>query len=56
MQKYWTAYYIKGLWAIIEEWLNGDCQESVAQIETIILSCVRPEEGLQNKKFGETIP
>jgi AcrR family transcriptional regulator len=56
MQKYWTAYYIKGLWAIIEKWLNGDCQESVAQIETIILSCVRPEEGLQNKKFGDTIP
>jgi AcrR family transcriptional regulator len=53
MQKYWTVYYMKGIWAIIEEWLNGDCCETVEQMENIIISCVRPEDGLQNKKFGE---
>jgi AcrR family transcriptional regulator len=53
MQKYWTAYYLKGIWAIIEEWLSGDCRETVEQMEHIIISCVRPEDGLQNKKFGE---
>jgi AcrR family transcriptional regulator len=53
MQKYWTAYYMKGIWAIIEEWLSGNCCETVEQMENIIISCVRPEDGLQNKKFGE---
>jgi AcrR family transcriptional regulator len=54
MQKYLTAYYMKGIWAIIEEWLNRDCHETVAQIETIIVSCVRPDAGLQNKTFGQS--
>jgi AcrR family transcriptional regulator len=43
VQPYWTAYYINGIWAIIEEWLNGDCMETVEQIGEIIESCVRPD-------------
>jgi AcrR family transcriptional regulator len=53
MQNYYTSYYIKGIWGIIEEWLNRGCIETVEQIGGIIINCVRPEEGLQNKRFGE---
>jgi hypothetical protein len=48
VQSYWTAYYMKGIWAIIEEWLYRDCFETVEQIEKIIIKCVRPEAGLHD--------
>jgi AcrR family transcriptional regulator len=48
VQSYWTAYYMKGIWAVIEEWLYRDCIETVEQIEKIIIKCVRPEAGLQD--------
>jgi AcrR family transcriptional regulator len=53
MRSYWAAYYVNGTWAIIEQWLNRDCAEGIEQIENIIISCVRPEAGLQSKRFGE---
>lgn len=52
-QNYWLAYYMSGIWAIIQEWISRDCKESVEQIERIIERCVRPVNTLQNKKFGE---
>lgn len=48
-QNYWLAYYVSGIWAIIQEWLSRDCKESVEQIEGIIEGCVLPENTLQNK-------
>lgn len=53
MQNYWIAYYMSGVWAIIQEWISRDCKESIEQITTIIESCVRPESALQNKKYEE---
>lgn len=50
VQNYWTAYYMNGIWAVIEEWLCRDCFETVEQIKEIIIKCVRPEIGLQNYK------
>lgn len=40
--KYYTAYYIEGIVAVIREWLNGGCKESVETIADVIEACVRP--------------
>lgn len=53
IQRYSMAYYLNGIWAIIEEWINRDCAESIEQIELIIRHCARPDSALQNKKYGE---
>lgn len=53
VQSYWIHYYISGITAIIRKWLNRNCKESIKQIKTIIIDCVRPDNGLLNKKFGE---
>ncbi len=42
--QYYIAYYIEGTMAIIKEWLNNDCQDSVETIAAIIKECVRPLE------------
>ncbi|MGN0537443.1 MAG: TetR/AcrR family transcriptional regulator [Acutalibacteraceae bacterium] len=52
-QNYWIAFYLKGIWAIIQEWINRDCKETIEKIEVIIENCVCPERVLQYKKFGE---
>ncbi len=39
---YYIAYYIEGTMAIIKEWLNNDCRDSVETISAIIEECVRP--------------
>lgn len=53
VRNYWTAYYINGVWAIIQEWINGGCRESIEQIICIIEDCVRPDNALKNKRVGE---
>ena len=40
--KYYIAYYIEGIIAIIKEWLNEDCREPMENIITIIERCVNP--------------
>lgn len=52
-QNYWMAFYLKGIWAIIQEWIDRDCKESIEKIVGIIENCVRPEKALPNKKLGE---
>ncbi|MGN0610544.1 MAG: TetR/AcrR family transcriptional regulator [Ruminiclostridium sp.] len=42
-RSYMTAYYINGIWAIIQEWIKNDCRESVEQLIGIIEGCVRPD-------------
>jgi len=39
--KYYIAYYIEGIAAIIKEWLNNDCSDSIEIIAMIIEECVR---------------
>lgn len=41
-KKYIIHFYLKGVMAIIEEWLKNDCNDSVDFIVSIILECVRP--------------
>ena len=47
-QKYWIAFFVNGSMAIVREWINGGCRESVEEIETVMLHCIRP-----NNKSGE---
>ena len=45
--RYYIAYYIDGTMAIIKEWLETDCQDSVEMIAAVIEECVRPVDGVQ---------
>ncbi len=51
--KYYIVYYIEGVMAIIKEWLNNDCTDSVETIATIIEECVRPSNGAEGRAYGE---
>lgn len=52
-QKYYIVYYIEGIAAIIKEWLNHDCSDSIEVIATVIEECVRPSSGADRKEYGE---
>lgn len=39
-RKYMTAFYVRGIVAVIEEWLKSDCQDSIEEVVGIILKCV----------------
>ena len=43
--RYYIAYYIDGTMAIIKEWLETDCRDSVEMIAAVIEECVRPSDG-----------
>lgn len=51
--QYYIAYYIEGSVAIIKEWLNNDCSDSVEVIAAIIEKCVRPSNGTEGRTYGE---
>lgn len=40
-RNYLIAFYINGIMAIIKEWINTDCKDSIGDIEDIIIKCVR---------------
>lgn len=44
---YYIAYYIEGTMAIVKEWLNHECQDSVETIAAVIEACVRPFHGAE---------
>ena len=48
-QQYYIAYYIEGTMAVIKEWLNNDCRDSVETVVHIIEACVRPFDGTEGK-------
>ena len=41
-RKYWMVFHLEGINAIVKEWLERDCQDSLEEISQIIQSCVRP--------------
>ena len=51
--KYYIAYYIEGTMAIIKEWLNNDCQDSIETIATVIEECIRPFKGAAGELDSE---
>lgn len=42
-QKYWITFFINGSMAIAREWINGGCKESIEEIETVMVHCIRPD-------------
>lgn len=51
-QNYWMAFYFRGIWAVIQEWIDDGCNEPIEKIESIIEKCVFNEKVLQNKIIG----
>jgi len=41
-RKYMLQFYVKGVMAIIEEWIINDCNDNIEDIINIIIECVRP--------------
>ena len=39
-RNYIMAFYIQGLMAIITQWLNNDCTDSIDQVISVIGQCV----------------
>ena len=52
-RNYYIVYYMDGVAAIIKEWLNTDCRDSIDSIITVIEECVRPLGGTVGKRYGE---
>ena len=47
LSQYYIAYYIEGIIAIIKEWLNRDCLDSIETIADVIEKCVRASSGTE---------
>ena len=43
-QKYWLAYHIHGITAIVNEWVKDDCEDDITHIADVIIVCVRPHK------------
>ena len=41
-RKYWMAFHLEGINAIVKEWLEEDCGDSLEEISQVIQNCVRP--------------
>lgn len=39
-RNYLISFYINGIMAIIKEWLNTDCKDSISDIEDVVIKCV----------------
>ncbi len=39
-RNYLIAFYINGIIAIIKEWLNTNCKDSIVELEYVIIKCV----------------
>ena len=51
--RYYIAYYIDGTMAIIKEWLETECRDSVEMIAAVIEECVRPVDGTQGRMYRD---
>ncbi len=50
-RKYISAYYISGVYAIVDEWIKGGCKDGDNMICDLIIKCVRPyEDSSQSKR------
>lgn len=44
-QVYWISFYIQGCIAVVQEWINRNCEDSIESIERILVECIRPKTG-----------
>jgi AcrR family transcriptional regulator len=54
MRKYFSAYYINGVYAIINEWIKFGCKDEINLIMDAIIKCVRPYENEYEDKRKNT--
>lgn len=40
--RFFSAYFVNGIYAIINEWISGGCEEDISMICDTIIKCVRP--------------
>ena len=52
-QKYIMQFHISGLMAIINEWLEDDCKDSIAHIASVIQHCIKGEHGRTSQNTPE---
>lgn len=45
-QKYWITFFVNGSMAIVHEWINDGCKETIEEMELVLIHCIRPS--LQN--------
>ena len=48
---YIMAFYIRGLMAIISEWLKNDCTDSITYVTGVIQQCVKCHKAKQRTLF-----
>lgn len=53
IQKYYIAYYIEGIIAIVKEWIADDCRDSIESIIDVIEKCVNLPHFSEKKLYGE---
>lgn len=53
IQKYYIAYYIEGIIAIVKEWIADDCRDSIESIIDVIEKCVNLPHFSEGKLYGE---
>lgn len=41
-RSYIMQFYLNGILAVVQEWLRGDCEESIEEIGRILTGCIRP--------------
>lgn len=57
LRKYYIAYYIEGIAAIIKEWLNTNCKDAIETVSAVIENCVKPSDKAEDRQYGaEKIP
>ncbi len=49
IMNYMSKFYLTGITAIVNEWINNDCQDDLLFIVEIIIACIYPNTPLQNK-------
>lgn len=52
-QPYWINFYIHGCKAIVQEWIKRNCEDSIENIERIMIQCIRPGNEQQHLQCGE---
>ncbi len=52
-QSYRISFYIHGCKAIIQEWINRNCEDPVEDIERIMIQCIRPDNTQRYQQRGE---
>lgn len=52
-QVYMMDFFIYGCMAVTRKWVANNCKESVEQIESIIIRCIRPEPGGKEAESGK---